>query len=153
MQNKLPTTRNIWERSKGERRPQSICPTNLPESFWLESSLAEQFECHQEGSWVRGVSQRQPRNQPHHHKTWDCKPCGKATLLGFLILQLSAQVPLPNKVSCFVSMCVSSDNSFLSVRQEPTLWRWKGSPFLQLFTLFTAYILSFLSSRGKVCNN
>ena len=27
-------------------------------------------------------------------------------------------------------MCVSSDNSFPSVRQEPTLTPWKGSPFL-----------------------
>ena len=34
---------------------------------------------------------------------------------------LSAQVLLPNKISCFVSTCVSSDNSFTSVRQEPIL--------------------------------
>ena len=40
---------------------------------------------------------------------------------------------LPNKVSCFVSSCVSSEISFLSVRQEPTLGPWKGSPFLQHF--------------------
>ena len=31
---------------------------------------------------------------------------------------LSTWVPFPNKVSCFVSTCVSSDNSFPSVRQE-----------------------------------
>ena len=37
----------------------------------------------------------------------------------------------PNKISCFVSTCVSSDNSFPSVRQEPSLGPWKGSPFLQ----------------------
>ena len=30
-------------------------------------------------------------------------------------------VPLPNKGSCFVRMCVSLDNSFLNVRQKPTL--------------------------------
>ena len=35
---------------------------------------------------------------------------------------------LPNKVSCSVSKCVSSDNSFPSVRQEPTLRPWKGVP-------------------------
>ena len=39
--------------------------------------------------------------------------------------------PLPNKVSCFVCMCVSSDNSFLSVRQKPTLEPWKGFLCLQ----------------------
>ena len=41
------------------------------------------------------------------------------------------RVPFPNKISCFVSACVSSDNSFLSVRQEPSFGPWKGSPFLQ----------------------
>ena len=46
---KLPPTGRIWERSKGERRRQSICPTNLPESFSLESILAERCVCHQEG--------------------------------------------------------------------------------------------------------
>ena len=38
--------------------------------------------------------------------------------------------PLPSKVPCFVSICVSLDNSFLSVRKEPTLGPWKGIPFL-----------------------
>ena len=34
-------------------------------------------------------------------------------------------------VSCFVSTCVSPDNSFLNVRQESILRPWKGSPSLQ----------------------
>ena len=38
---KLPPTRRIQESSKRERRLQSIWPTNLPESFSLESILAE----------------------------------------------------------------------------------------------------------------
>ena len=46
----------------------------------------------------------------------------------------------PNKISCFVGTCVSSDNSFLSVRQEPSFGPWKGSLFLQhiqdLFFIF-----------------
>ena len=46
-------------------------------------------------------------------------------------LLLSARAPLPKNVSCFVSTRVSSDNSFLSVRQEPTLGPWKGSAFLK----------------------
>ena len=48
-----------------------------------------------------------------------------------LNLLLSTQVPFPNKISCFVSRCVSLGNSFPSVRQEPSFGPWKGSPFLQ----------------------
>ena len=48
---------------------------------------------------------------------------------------------LPNKISCFVSICVSLDNSFLSVRQEPTFRPWKGSPFLQQHQNLKASIL------------
>ena len=39
--NKLPPMGRIRERSKGEKRHQSICPANLPESFSLESIMAE----------------------------------------------------------------------------------------------------------------
>ena len=67
---------------------------------------------------------------PHHHKTRDCKPHCRV-LLGSLTLLLSTQAPFPNKISCFVSTCVSLDNSFLSVRQEPSFRPWKGFPFLQ----------------------
>ena len=66
-------------------------------------------------------------NQPYQ-KTRDC---GRAVLLGSLTLLLSTRAPLPNKVSCFISTCVSSHDSFLTVRQEPTPGLWKGSPFLQ----------------------
>ena len=58
-------------------------------------------------------------------------PHGRAVLLGPLTLLLSAQVPLPHKVSYSVSSCVSSDTSFPSVRQEPTFRPWKRAPFLQ----------------------
>ena len=40
-------------------------------------------------------------------------------------------VPFRNRISCFVSRCVSSDKSLPSVRQEPTFKPWKGSLFLQ----------------------
>ena len=39
--------------------------------------------------------------------------------------------PFPNKISCFVSTCVSADNSFPSVRPEPSFGLCKGSPFPQ----------------------
>ena len=77
--NKLPPTGRIQKRS-GERRWQSICRTNLPESFLLKSILAEWWVRHQEGLWVRMTGQRQTRNESHHQKTWDCKPQGTAAL-------------------------------------------------------------------------
>jgi len=49
-----------------------------------------------------------------------------------LTLLLSNWAPLPTKVSCFVGICVSSDNSLLSVK-EPTLGPLKGSPVLQQY--------------------
>ena len=50
MQNSQTTpTRRIQDRSKGERRVQAICPTDLPDSSSLEFILAEQFMHHQEG--------------------------------------------------------------------------------------------------------
>ena len=75
---------------------------------------------------VRTPSQRQPRNECHHPKSQDCEPRGRAVLLGSLTLLLFSQAPLPRKVSCCFSRCVPSDNSFLSVRHEPTLRPWKG---------------------------
>ena len=59
--NRLSPTR-IQETSKRERRLQSTCPTNLPESFSLESILTAWCMCHQEGPWVRVIGQRQLRN-------------------------------------------------------------------------------------------
>ena len=126
--NKLPPTGRIRGRSKGERRRQCICPTDLPRSSSLNPSWLGDD---QEGPWVRVIGQRQPGNSPHYHKTRGCEPRGRAALLGPVTLLLSAQAPLPDKVSCFVSTCVSSDNPFPSVRQEPTLGPWKASPFLQ----------------------
>ena len=40
--NKLPPTRRIWEKSKGERRCQPICPANLQNlSLWNPSWLSD----------------------------------------------------------------------------------------------------------------
>ena len=103
--NKTPLTGRVRERSKGD----TTCLT---------------------------ISQ----NPSHWHPCWRNKACptrkdsesvcGRAVLLGLLTLLLSTRVPFPNKISCFVSTCVSSDNSFPSVRQEPSFGPWKGSPFL-----------------------
>ena len=124
------TARKIWKRSKGKKRLQSICPTNLPESFSLESILSEWCVHHQEGPWIRVIGQKQLKKLPSYHETQDCEPHGRAVLLCFSNLQLSAWVPLPNKLSCFVRTRVSSDNTFLSIRKEPSLGPWKWVPFL-----------------------
>ena len=47
--NKVPPTRKIQERSKGDTGLQSIGPINIPESLWLESILVEWCTRHQEG--------------------------------------------------------------------------------------------------------
>ena len=73
------------------------------------------------------IDQKQPETNPVTIKPETASLCDTVVLLGFLTLLLSPQVPLPNKVSFFVS----SDNSFPIVRQEPTLRPWKESPFLQ----------------------
>ena len=46
-------TGGIQGRPNRGRRRQSLCPTNFPEFFSLESILVERCVCHQEGSWVR----------------------------------------------------------------------------------------------------
>ena len=104
---------------------------HLPESFPLAFILAEQGVHHQEGLLSQNDWLKTTQKLIHHHKTRDCKPYDRAVPLGSLTLLLSTRVPFPNKVSCFVSTCVSSDNSLLSVRQEPSFGPWKGSPFPQ----------------------
>jgi len=47
---------------------------------------------------------------------------------GFLYLPALCHMPLPSKVSCFVSTCVSSDSSFLSGRQKTPFQALEGVP-------------------------
>ena len=54
------------------------------------------------------------------------------------------QAPLPNKISCFFSTCVSSDNSFLSIRQEPTY-------FFMVLPLFPNLALVHCGWRKPTC--
>lgn len=97
----------------------------------LESILAEQCMCHQERLWVRMIGQRQPGNESHLHKTWDCKPCIRSSASGFLTLLLSARgAPFPVK-SLALSARVSPWTVHFWVRQEPIHRPWKGLPFLQ----------------------
>ena len=72
-------------------------------------------------------------------------------LLCFLTLLPSTRVPFPIKISCFVSTRVSSDNSFPSVRQEPSFGPWKGSAFLQQMVTLVGFLFAetdILTTRG-----
>ena len=63
----------------------------------------------------------------------------------------ATQGPFPYKISCFVSTCVSSENSFPCVRQQPSFGPWKGSPLLQQnwSLLHCRWILYQLSYHGS----
>ena len=110
--NKPPPTRRVWERSKGD----TTCPTTSQNpSLWQPSCLNKACATRKdsESEWL---AKDNPETNPI---TINTEPCGRAVLLGSLTLLLSTQVPFPSKISCFVSTCVSLDNLFLSVRQEP----------------------------------
>ena len=103
---------------------------HFPESLSPASILAEGYVHHQERLELERLAKShletnritiKPETASHtaEQSSW------------VLTLLLSTQVSFPNKISCFVRTCVSSDNSFLSVRQEPSLGPWKGSLFLQ----------------------
>ena len=117
--NKPPPTRRVQERSKETLHVQPP-PRILLSGIHL--------------GWTRHAPPGRILSQNDWLKTTqklDCEPRGRAVLLGSLTLLLSTQVPFPSKISCFVNTCVSSDNSFPSVRQESNSGPWKGSPFLQ----------------------
>ena len=114
--------------AKGERRLQPICPTNFPESFSLESILAECCARHQEGPWVRVSGPRQRETSPTRKPeaaagaepfSWVpppwCSPPGR---------------PFPIK-SLALSAQVSPHTLHFWVWDKSPLAGLKGSPFLQ----------------------
>ena len=111
---------------RGQKREEM---TNLPESFPLESILAERYVCCQEGPWVRrwmGQARWLARDNPEASPI-SIKP---ETVSNVVTLPCCALPGCSFPVrSLAFSACVSP--SFLSVRQEPTLRPWKVSLFLQ----------------------
>ena len=121
--NKPPPTRRVRERSKGDT---TCLTTSQNPSLWHPSWLNKACTTRKdsESEWL---AKDNPETSPITIKPETVEPRGRAVLPVSLTLLLSAWVPLPSKISCFLSTCVSSDSSFPSVRQEPTFGPWKGS--------------------------
>ena len=96
--NKPPLTTRIRERSKGD----TTCPTTSQNPLWHPSWLNKACTTrkHSESEWL---GKDHPETHPITIKPQDCKPHGRAVLLGSLPLLLSTLVPFPNKISCSVS--------------------------------------------------
>ena len=70
----------------------------------------------------------------------DCEPHNRASPLGSL--PSCSRLSRPSRWSILLCQHIfSSDNSFLSVRQVPTLRPWKGSPFLQWMAIQVGFLL------------
>ena len=113
---KPPPTRRVQKRSKGNT---TCLTTSQNPSHWHPSWLNKAWTTRKdsESEWL---AKDDLETNPITIKP-ETEPYGRAVLLGSLTLLLSTPVPFPNKISCFVSTCVSSDNSFPSVTQEPSL--------------------------------
>ena len=74
------------------------------------------------------IGYRQPRNQSHHHKTRDCKPCDRAVLLGSLTLLLSTQVPFPIKSLALSAHVSPWTIHFWVLDKSPVLGPGRGPP-------------------------
>ena len=124
--NKPPPTRRVQERSKSD----TTCPTiSQNPSLWHPFGWKKHAPPGRtliQNDWLKTTGKLIP-------SPWNPEAASHmaTVLLVSLTLLLSARVPLPNKISCYVSTCVSLDNSFPSARQEPSFRPWKGSPFLQ----------------------
>jgi len=120
--NKPPPTGRVQERLKGDTACLSTSQNpSRKHPSWMSDAWATRKD-----SKLEWLAKDHPETNPITLKP--CEPRGRAVLLGSLTLLLSTWVPFPNKISCFVSTCVSSDNSFPSVRQEPSLGPWRGPP-------------------------
>ena len=124
--NKPPPSRRVQERSKGD----TTCPTtsqnpSLCHPSWLNKACTTRKDS--ESEWL---AKDNPETNPITINPQTVSQV--AELFSWFPLPYFSppRCPFPNEISCFVSPCVSSGNSLLSVRQEPSFRPWKGSPFL-----------------------
>ena len=105
--NKPPPTGRVRVRSKGDTTCLTTSQNPCWHPYWLNKACTTRKDSESD-DWLKTTWKL-----IHHHKPQSSSP----GLPSPTPLHLGA---LSNKISCFVSTCVSSDNSFLSVRQEPT---------------------------------
>ena len=105
-----------------------MCPTTSQyPSCWHPSWLSNPCTTRKdsESEWLAKDNQEanpttiKPETASHVAKHFSWVP---------LVCSLLPSNLFPNKISCFVSSYVSLDNSFPSVKQEPTRGPWKGFP-------------------------
>ena len=122
--NKPPPTTRVQERSKGDTmRPITSQKPSHWHLSWLSNVCTTRKDSAQNG-WPKTTRKLIPsRSNPRLRAR-----AGRAALLGSLTLLLSSWQPLPDKISCFVCTCVTSD-SFPSVKQECTFGPGRGPPF------------------------
>ena len=100
--NKLPPKGRIQERSKREKRRQSICPVNLLESSLLESILTKRHLHHKEGHESEWWARHSLETNPITIKP-ETKSRGRAVLLCPLTFLLSFPInALPAHVSPWI---------------------------------------------------
>lgn len=90
------------EMSKGERRLQSLCPTNFPESSSLESILAEWWTRLRKDPELKWLATYNPETNPITIKSNPVSHMAEQLSWTPLPSYSPTQAPLPNKVSCFV---------------------------------------------------
>ena len=125
--NKPPSTSRVWERSKWDTTCQTTSQNpSLWHSSWLNKACTtkkySESELLAKDNPEANPITINPETESHVTELFSWVPLPYCFPLG---------CPFPNKIFCFVSPWVSSDNSFWSVRQEPSFGPWKGSPFLQ----------------------
>ena len=118
----------MGEFKRGQEEEQGVLPTFQKPSHLNPSWLRDVCTSRKDSeSPETGQARLLARDNPETHPiTIKPEPRDRGVLL-----LLSTQAPLPSKASCVISICVSSDNSFPSVRRQSTPGPWKGSTFLQ----------------------
>ena len=120
MNMELISHHQLEEFRKGQKETAPV----LPPPRILTSILPEQWVCHQEGlifetDWPETTQKLISSTQNMRQQaTQQSSPPG-----------FPAQVPLPNKVSSFVSICTSLDNPFRVLDKSPLSGPGRGPPF------------------------
>ena len=114
------------QKERGDAR-QHVLPTSQIPSCWNPSWLSDAQATRKdpEPEWLAKDNPEtnpvtiKPKTESHlaEQFSWVPLPCSYP--------HPHARISPTDKVSCFVSMCVSLDNTFVSVRQESTLKPWR----------------------------